>query len=109
MSRSRILLIFALLMPLAILLSAPAFAQYGAGLQGTVQDRSGAVVSGANITATEDATGIQHTATTNSSGFYRISQLPHLHGYGRCHWVQEEFECRCSGPSRAAARAGRNR
>jgi hypothetical protein len=76
MSHSRLLLVVLLLMSIFTILSVPALAQYGAGLQGTVQDTSGAVVSNANVTATEGSTGAEHTATTNSSGFYRISSLP---------------------------------
>ena len=55
---------------------APLLAQFQAGLQGTIQDKSGAVVSGATVTATENDTGIEHTTSSNTSGFYRISQLP---------------------------------
>jgi len=40
------------------LLVCTAWAQYGASLQGTVTDQSGAVVSGANVTATNEATGL---------------------------------------------------
>jgi hypothetical protein len=76
MSHSRLLLVVLLLMSIFTILSVPALAQYGAGLQGTVQDTSGAVVSNATVTATEGATAAEHTATTNSSGFYRISSLP---------------------------------
>ncbi|MGO8795401.1 MAG: carboxypeptidase regulatory-like domain-containing protein [Candidatus Sulfotelmatobacter sp.] len=72
MSRVRILFVF----PLLMLFSATGLAQFGATLQGTVQDKSGAVITGATVTALEDATGVAHTDTTNSSGFYKISALP---------------------------------
>jgi hypothetical protein len=39
-------------------------------LQGTVTDASGAVVAGATVTLTNDATGITNTATTSASGLY---------------------------------------
>lgn len=68
MSPSRLMFVFALLMSLFMLLTVPALAQYGAGLQGTVQDKSGAVVSGATVTATENATAVNHTATSNWFG-----------------------------------------
>jgi hypothetical protein len=55
---------------------APLLAQFQAGLQGTIEDKTGAVVSGATVTATEDATGVEHTTNSNATGFYRISQLP---------------------------------
>lgn len=52
-----------------------AFAQFGAGIQGTIQDKSGAVVPGATVTVTNMATGVVHTDTSNASGFYKISAL----------------------------------
>jgi len=76
MSRARLLLVFSLLISFFMLLAVPAVAQFEAALQGTVQDKSGAVVSGATVTATDNASGVAHTATTNASGFYRISELP---------------------------------
>ncbi|QNI32348.1 TonB-dependent receptor [Alloacidobacterium dinghuense] len=45
-------------------------------ITGTVTDPSGAIVSGANVTATDTATGIQTQATTNESGVYTIRFLP---------------------------------
>jgi Carboxypeptidase regulatory-like domain len=47
-----------------------------ATITGTVTDASGAVVSGATITAKSVERGIAYTATSNESGLYRISQLP---------------------------------
>src|SRR5947209_11607327 len=41
-------------------------------IQGTVNDKSQAVVSGAEVTATFKATGATRTTTTNDSGSYRI-------------------------------------
>ena len=57
-------------------LTSSALAQFGASVQGTVTDKSGAVVSGANVTITEQATGASHSAVTDASGFYRINDLP---------------------------------
>lgn len=56
--------------------TAPAFAQFEATIQGTVTDPSGAIVPGATVTATNQATGIATTAQTTGSGVYRISGLP---------------------------------
>jgi hypothetical protein len=44
-------------------------------LAGTITDKSGAVILGATVTATENATNTSHTATTNSSGGYRFDVL----------------------------------
>jgi hypothetical protein len=44
-------------------------------LQGTVRDQSGAVVSGATVTARNPATNISKTTTTNEGGYYLIVNL----------------------------------
>jgi len=51
------------------------FAQYRAGLQGTVSDPNGAVVPGAIVTLTSNETNIPHTVTTTESGTYTIPSL----------------------------------
>ncbi|MCI0623603.1 MAG: TonB-dependent receptor [Acidobacteria bacterium] len=53
-----------------------AHAQYRAAIQGTVTDASGAVVLGAQVTATHSATGRQYQAATSEEGFFRIPALP---------------------------------
>ena len=53
-----------------------AFAQYGSSLQGVVTDQSGAAITNAKVTATNQATGVARDTTTNDSGFYRIAGLP---------------------------------
>ena len=45
-------------------------------LTGTVTDPSGAVVSGATVTAQSSSTGATRNATTGSNGTYRFSLLP---------------------------------
>ena len=57
----------------------PTYAQYGASLQGTVTDKSGAVVPGANVTITDQATQVTRNTVTSDSGFYRIPALPPGH------------------------------
>ena len=53
-----------------------AFAQRLDGtLRGTVTDDSGAVVAGAQVTATNQATGTSHTTTTTSAGNYEFPNL----------------------------------
>ena len=42
-------------------------------LVGTVLDSTGSAVSGAKVTAVEQATKLQYTATTNESGYYAIT------------------------------------
>jgi len=57
-------------------LSSSALAQYGASLEGTVTDKSGAVVAGATVTVTNQATGVSRNTVSGESGFYRIAGLP---------------------------------
>jgi Carboxypeptidase regulatory-like domain len=47
-----------------------------ASIRGTVTDPTGAVVSGVNLTATNAATGIAYSTTSNSSGAFTFLQLP---------------------------------
>ena len=65
------------LMLVFLLASLPLMAQQTSGeLTGIVTDPSGAVVSGATVTATNEATGLKLTSTTSASGSYRISNVP---------------------------------
>jgi hypothetical protein len=55
----------------------PAWAQLVSGnLSGTVYDVSGAIVPGATVVAHNDATGVENTTTSTSTGEYRIVNLP---------------------------------
>ncbi len=58
--------------------SVKAFAQATASgtIQGTVTDKSGAVVSGAQVVARSKATDTTRTATSNDTGYYRFELLP---------------------------------
>src|SRR6266849_2182708 len=47
-----------------------------ATIQGTVTDKSGAVVSGAQVVAKNKATDLTRTATTSDTGYYRFELLP---------------------------------
>src|SRR5579859_6756129 len=51
-------------------------AQFKASIQGTVLDPTGATVSGAKVTATNQDTGATRDSVTSDEGFYRISELP---------------------------------
>jgi hypothetical protein len=53
----------------------PAFAQYNAGLQGTITDPNGAVVPEAKVTLTSQETGAVHAVSTTGEGVYSISGL----------------------------------
>src|SRR6266700_5192085 len=56
--------------------TAIASAQYNAAIEGTVADSSGAAVSGAAITVTNQDTGASQQVTSSAEGFYRVSALP---------------------------------
>ena len=47
-----------------------------ADLVGTIRDTSGAVVSGATVSLTNDATGVTRTATTGEGGTYIFTAVP---------------------------------
>ncbi|MCB9383504.1 MAG: carboxypeptidase regulatory-like domain-containing protein [Bryobacterales bacterium] len=52
-----------------------AFAQSQGTIQGVVTDDSGAVIPGAKVVVSNDATGVQNTRTTNEVGFYTAPGL----------------------------------
>jgi len=51
-------------------------AQTTGSFLGTVNDPSGAVIAGANVTATNTGTGLRRSAQTNALGQYVITLLP---------------------------------
>lgn len=53
-----------------------ATAQYNGSIEGTVNDSSGAAVSGATVKVTNQATGISEQVKSSASGFYRANALP---------------------------------
>ncbi|HXW06382.1 MAG TPA: TonB-dependent receptor [Vicinamibacterales bacterium] len=53
-----------------------AAAQFASSIEGTVTDASGAIVPGASVTITNEATGATQTVTTSGSGYYRFPALP---------------------------------
>ncbi len=66
----------AVLLILAIVFSAPARGQVAGGtLSGTVSDPSGAGIPKATVVIKNVATGVEHTATTDSDGFYTAVNL----------------------------------
>ncbi|MGH9509397.1 MAG: carboxypeptidase regulatory-like domain-containing protein, partial [Terriglobales bacterium] len=54
----------------------PAQAQFRAGLQGTVEDATGAVISGATVAVTNQETNASREVASGDTGFYRVSSLP---------------------------------
>ena len=76
MFRARFFVSTLLVAATLIFLNVVALAQFGASIEGTVQDKSGAVVSGATVTVTNQSTGATQTAQSNAGGFYRVSELP---------------------------------
>src|SRR5258708_33771967 len=53
-----------------------AFAQFRAGIQGTVTDSSGAVVKDAKVSVTNQDNGKVIDTTTNDNGFHTATGLP---------------------------------
>ncbi|HVF90429.1 MAG TPA: carboxypeptidase regulatory-like domain-containing protein, partial [Blastocatellia bacterium] len=56
-------------------LSVAAIAQFTASIQGTVTDASGAIVSGATVTVTNNETSRSQQVTASDEGFYRVTGL----------------------------------
>jgi hypothetical protein len=59
-----------------ILSVAMAHAQYRTSIQGAVTDTTGAVISGANLTLTNPATGEKQVRVSNDAGVYNFNALP---------------------------------
>ncbi len=70
--KSRRLILVAILL-LSSMLSAQTFR---GGIQGTVTDTSGAAVSGAEVTVTNEGTGLSRSAQTTDAGEYAITEQP---------------------------------
>ena len=61
---------------LVCIVDIPCFGQVDrADLEGTVTDSSGGGISGAKITITANATGIEDERTTNQYGYYRFPSI----------------------------------
>jgi hypothetical protein len=59
-----------------MVLMVPLWASDGGSLLGTITDPGGNVVPGAKVTATETATGVKQSITTDGHGFYSFQSLP---------------------------------
>ena len=66
----------AVLVSILFMASAAALAQFTAGIQGVVQDPSGAGIAKATIQLVNVATGVTAVTTSDSSGNYRFVSLP---------------------------------
>ena len=64
------------IMGLMLLAPRSAFAQASAGITGTVTDSSGAVVRGARVTVTNEATSSSDKTVTESAGTYAFKGVP---------------------------------
>lgn len=51
------------------------FAQYTSGIEGTAVDQSGAAIANAKVLVTNEATQVARETTTNSSGYFRVSEI----------------------------------
>src|SRR5436190_18490989 len=70
---------FCVLLVLILVLALTAFAQSQAttgNIEGRVLDPNGAALPGATVTATNQQTGFEKTATADSEGNYRVILLP---------------------------------
>lgn len=56
--------------------SAACFGQFSAGVQGEVQDQSGAVIPNAKVTLVNTATNVKYSTDSNAAGDYRFVSLP---------------------------------
>ena len=52
------------------------WAQFNASVTGTITDTTGAVIPGAKITLTSDATHVTKSTVSSAQGFYQFSELP---------------------------------
>ena len=70
------LLLLATLALLVVCMPAPAQVTASSSLEGTIMDIKQAVIPGATIVITNNATGLNRNAQTNESGAYRFDLLP---------------------------------
>src|SRR5438046_456773 len=61
---------------IVLMASGNVWAQATAQISGAVQDQSGAVLPGVEVTATQTETGVRRTTVTNETGNYVLPNLP---------------------------------
>ncbi len=64
------------MLTLVLVAAIPACAQYVSGIEGTVADQTGAVVSGAQVAVINQDTQVRATGTSDAQGYVRIMHLP---------------------------------
>jgi hypothetical protein len=71
----RIVIVLSILPMICVLSCGLVWAQATAQISGTVKDRTGAVLPGAEITATQTGTGVTRTVVSNETGSYVLPNL----------------------------------
>jgi hypothetical protein len=71
----RLLRKVSVLILLSILGGASSFAQFLSGIDGTVQDQTGAAVPAATVTITDTRLGVTRTVTSSQAGYFRIDSI----------------------------------
>ena len=72
----RVLIALGIVMLISLMTSGNVWAQATAQISGAVQDQSGAVLPGVEITATQTDTGVSRMTITNETGSYVLPNLP---------------------------------
>jgi outer membrane receptor protein involved in Fe transport len=75
-ARRGTLMLFATLALLLVCMPAPAQVTASSSLEGTIMDIKQAVIPGATVAVTNNATGLNRSVQTNESGAYRFDLLP---------------------------------
>jgi hypothetical protein len=76
MSTRKVLVLAFTLSCLVLSLGSLGYAQANGSLSGTVADKTGGVITGANVRITSQATGLQRETKTDDSGHYLVPLLP---------------------------------
>ena len=96
----------------------PAFSQSSTGsISGTVTDQNNAVVVGATVIGKNTATGFVRPAVTNSSGLYRLTDIPsgpyeitiEAASFKKHSTERHHTRCRSERHHRCSSGAGRDR
>src|SRR5689334_3707984 len=72
----RILLVLIMVLSVSAITCGSVWAQATAQISGSVQDASGAVLPGVEVTAVQTDTGVSRMTVTNETGLYVLSNLP---------------------------------